>query len=282
MNAGFFPKLSLLAATLFITSQAGAGSRLPGTGGVSSIEGSAGGGLSPWGMVATTASSEEAGVSIAYSLADTSDYRLDVTGLALGFDNRLELSLARQTLDLETLGGELEQEVLGAKVRLLGDPLYRLWGVWSLGVQHKRMTEGETLARAVGAESTSGRDLYLAGSKLFFGAAAGRNLLANLTLRATEANQGGLLGFGGDQNDGHELMVEGSLGVFLDPSLMVGVEYRQKPDNLGFAAEHDWRDLYAAWLINKHLSLTGALLDLGDIAGLEDQRGGYLSLSLSL
>lgn len=277
-----FALVLALAGAFLTTAQASAGSRLAGTGGVSSIEGSAGGGLSPWGVIATTASHEEAGLSVAYSYAETDDYRLDVTGLAFGFDNRLELSLARQTLDLETLGGELEQEIFGAKLRLFGDPLYRPWGVWSLGLQHKRMTEGQALARAVGAESTSGRDLYLAGSKLFFGAVAGRNLLANLTLRSTEANQGGLLGFGGDQGNGRELMVEGSLGVFLTPSLIVGAEYRQKPDDLSFATESDWRDLYAAWVINKHLSLTGALLDLGDIAGLENQRGGYLSLSLSL
>ncbi|BBI50497.1 hypothetical protein HORIV_29180 [Vreelandella olivaria] len=70
----------------------------------------------------------------------------------------------------------------------------------------------------------------------------------------------------------------GSVGVFITPQWIVGAEYRQKPDNLSVAEEDDWQSLYTAYFINKHVSLTGAWLDLGDIAGLPSQRGGYLSL----
>ncbi|WP_456269889.1 DUF3034 family protein [Kushneria sp. AK178] len=259
-----------------------AGSRLQGTGGVMPIEGGSGGGLSPWGVLTGTASDGEVSVTAGGTRADVDDYHLVVHGVAANLYDRLELSLASQRLALDTLGGQQRQEIYGVKMRLFGDVLYRPWGVWSLGVQHKQLVEGRALARAVGAQKMQGNDVYLAGSKLFFNAIAGRNLLVNTTLRSTKANQGGLLGFGGDEGHHREWMVEGSVGLFLTPDWLVGVEYRQKPDNLGFAREDDWRDLYLAWLINKNVSLTGALVDLGSVAGLERQRGGYLSLQLAL
>ncbi|ART62049.1 DUF3034 family protein [Kushneria marisflavi] len=277
-----YQTLLVLTGWLLIDGQALAGSRLAGTGGVMQIEGASGGGLSPWGMLTGTVSEGEVAVTLGATRADVDDYHLVVSGVAANLYDRIELSYAHQRLALDTLGGNQVQEIYGAKLRLFGDVLYRPWGVWSLGVQHKALIEGQALARAVGARDTQGNDIYLAGSKLFFDAFAGRNLLVNTTLRSTKANQGGLLGFGGDRGNHRELMIETSVGLFLTPDWIVGAEYRQKPDNLGFAGEDDWRDVYVAWLISKHLSLTGALLDLGDIAGLERQRGGYLSLQLSL
>ncbi|SDG48084.1 Protein of unknown function [Onishia taeanensis] len=276
-----FAPVMLALIVLLSAPAAQAGSRLLATGGVTQIEGAAGGGLSPWGVLTGTASGDEYAATASVSQARVDDYSLGVIGIAGNIQDRLELSLARQRLDLDTLGGRLEQDVFGAKLRLYGDPLYDIWGTWSLGVQHKRMVDGE-LAKALGAKDTAGTDLYLATSKLWFAAVGGRNLLTNLTLRSTRANQGGLLGFGGDQKTSRSLVVEGSLGLMLAPDWVVGVEYRQKPDNLGVAAENDWRDLYVAHFFNKHVSLTGAWLDLGDIAGLADQQGGYLSLQVAL
>lgn len=141
---------------------------------------------------------------------------------------------------------------------------------------HKRLVDG-SVPTALGADDVNGTDAYLSGSKLLFNAFLGRNVLLNATLRNTSANQGGLLGFGGDQG-GHAWMAEGSVGVFVTPNWVVGTEYRQKPDNLSVADEEDWQSVYSAYFFNKHVSLTGAWLDLGDIAGLPSQRGGYLSL----
>ena len=253
-----------------------AGSRILGTGGVSAIEGAAGGGLSPWAVLASTASEHEVGVTAAATRAWVDDYRLTVTGASLNIYDRAEVSVARQTLDLDTLGGELGQDIYGAKVRLLGDVLYHPWGIWSVGLQHKRLVDGTT-PTALGADETHGTDIYLSASKLLFSAVAGRNVLLNATLRNTDANQGGLLGFGGNQ-DGRSWLAEGSVGLFVTPRWIIGAEYRQKPDNLSEAREDDWQSLYSAYFFNKHLSLTGAWLDLGDIAGLPSQRGGYLSL----
>tara|TARA_R110002049_G_scaffold47110_11_gene136282 strand:- start:836 stop:1684 length:849 start_codon:yes stop_codon:yes gene_type:complete len=281
MMRGVGVRAVLLVLTLGLASlPAAAGSRLVGTGGVSAIEGAAGGGLSPWAVLTGTASEGEFAVTAAATRADLSDYRLDVRGVAINLHDRLELSAARQDLRLDTLGGRLRQDVYGAKLRMFGDLVYHPLGVWSVGVQHKRLRDRD-LPRAVGARDTRGTDVYLAGSKLFFDVIAGRNVLANLTLRSTRANQGGLLGFGGDEESGRSLVAEASLAVMLTPRWVVGVEFRQKPDNLGFAREDHWRDVFTAYFFNKHVSLTGAWLDLGSIAGLRNQRGGYVSLQVA-
>jgi hypothetical protein len=253
-----------------------AGSRILGTGGVSAIEGAAGGGLSPWAVLSSSASEQEVGVTATATRAWVDDYRLTVTGASLNIYDRIEISVARQTLVLETLGGELGQDIYGAKLRLLGDVLYHPWGIWSVGVQHKQLVDG-SIPTALGADETRGTDIYLSASKLLFHAFAGRNVLLNATLRNTEANQGGLLGFGGDQGN-RSWVAEGSVGIFITPRWIVGAEYRQKPDNLSVAEEDDWQSLYSAYFFNKHISLTGAWLDLGGIAGLPSQRGGYFSL----
>ncbi|MCG7575447.1 MULTISPECIES: DUF3034 family protein [unclassified Halomonas] len=263
-------------STLLVATASMAGSRILGTGAVSAIEGAAGGGLSPWAVLSSTASDDEIGVTAAATRAWVDDYRLTVTSASLNLHDRMEFSIARQSFELSTLGGELEQNIYGAKVRLFGDVLYHPLGIWSAGVMHKRLVDG-SVPTALGADDVNGTDTYLSASKLLFNAFLGRNVLINGTLRNTSANQGGLLGFGGDQG-GHAWMAEGSVGVFVTPNWIVGTEYRQKPDNLSVAEEEDWQSVYSAYFFNKHVSLTGAWLDLGDIAGLPSQRGGYLSL----
>lgn len=62
---------------------------------------------------------------------------------------------------------------------------------------------------------------------------------------------------------------------------LAGFEYRQKPNNLSFAREDNWKDAFLAWFPNKHLSLVGAYADLGSIATLDHQRGAYLSVQVA-
>lgn len=264
------------------------GSRIWATGGVTTIEGSAGGGLVPWALLGSYASDEEWGGTLALSRAEVDDYTLSVTGASVNWGNRLELTAARQTLDLDTLAfalkdgfgleqDELNQDIFGAKVRLAGDVLYSPLGQWSAGVQYKRQ-RNFTVPDAIGARDDSGTDVYLSGSKVFFAALFQRNVLVNLTARATKANQGGLLGFGGDRNNSYEIMAEGSIGLFLNRKWLIGTEYRQKPDNLSFAEEDDWWDVFVAWVPDRRLAVTAAFVNLGDVATLEDQQGVYLSV----
>lgn len=282
----------LILATLFALAcppaSAAIGSRIWATGGVSTIEGSAGGGLVPWALLGSYASDEEWGGTLALSQAETDDYSLSVTGAGLNWNNRIELTVARQTLDLDELAftlkdgfgleqDELNQDIIAAKLRLAGDVLYSPWGQWSAGVQYKRQRDF-TVPEAIGARDDSGTDLLLSASKLFFAAVFDRNLLVNATARATKANQGGLLGFGGDRNNGYEVIAEASVGVFVNRQWLVGAEYRQKPDNLSFASEDDWWDFFIAWVPDRRLAVTAALVNLGDVATLENQQGLYLSL----
>ena len=263
------------------------GGRLLATGGATQVEGSAGGGLVPWAVLAGYGTRDQHGGTAFATHVDTGDYRLDVQGAAYTFGNRLELSFARQRLDLGTLQDQLalpwatlDQDVFGAKLRVAGDLVYTRMPQVSIGVQYKRLRD-DALPLAVGACDGEGIDAYVAASKLFLSAAGGYPLLLNGTLRYSRANQVGLLGFGGDRMAGHTLLFEGTAAVVLRPEVVVGIEYRQKPDNLGFAREDDWHDAFIAWFPNKHVAVVAAYADLGSIAGLDDQRGGYVSLQVS-
>lgn len=284
-------RVALLAAAVagvFAPLHARAGDgRLLATGGVSMIEGSSGGGIVPWATLSGYGTRDELGTVAFATHVDSGDYRLDVQGAALTVGNRLELSLARQRLDLGTLQDRLGlpwnalgQDVFGAKVRLAGDLAYGHAPQVSLGVQYKRLRNG-TLPLAIGARDDHGTDIYVSASRLLLQGAAGYQLLLNGTLRATRANQAGLLGFGGDRRNSYRLVPEVSVAVVLSPSWVVGAEYRDKPNNLGFAREQAWADAFVAWFPNKHVSLTAAWADLGDIATLADQRGPYLSLQVA-
>lgn len=260
------------------------GGKLLLTGGVSTIEGSGGGGLATWATTTGYGAGDGVGANVHATWIKLPDYEFRSAGVAVGLWDRVELSYARQEFDTGETGALLglgsgftfAQDVYGAKVRLFGDAVYDA-DTWvpqvAVGVQHKRNDQGAIIS-AVGGEDDTGTDVYLAATKLFLA----ESLLVNGTLRWTEANQTGLLGFGGDAGDGPSLQFEGSVGWLVNPNLVIGAEYRSKPDNLGFAGEDDWVDVYAAWALNKHLSVTAAYVDLGSIATFEDQRGLYLSL----
>jgi hypothetical protein len=122
-------------------------------------------------------------------------------------------------------------------------------------------------------------DLYVAATKLYFAAIAGRNLIVDVTLRRTRADQFGLLGFGGDAG-GYRLEPEASAALWLTDQLLLGAEYRDKPSNLGAFKENSAQDAFLAWAPIKNFTITTAWTDLGRIAGKQPQRGIYLSLWL--
>ncbi len=263
------------------------GGRLLATGGATMIEGSAGGGIVPWAVMSGYGTREEWGGDVFATRVDTGDYRLDTAGLNLSYANRIELSFAQQRLDISTLSKaaglperSLNQDVFGAKLRLFGDLIYDQLPQVALGVQHKRQTNFN-IPHAVGAKRDSDTEAYLAASRLLLGGAAGYNLLLNGTLRYSRANETGLLGFGGDRRDSRSLLKEGSAAILLNPEWVVGIEYREKPDNLSFAGESDWKDLFVGYFPSKRVALVAAWADLGEIATLDGQKGAYLSMQLS-
>lgn len=275
---------TLLMSLLPLPTQA-AGGRLLATGGVMQFEGAGGGGLVPWALIAGYGTRDEVGGSVFATVIDTGDFFLRSAGGAVGLYDRLELSFARQHFDLgDTVPGQaIEQNILGAKLKLWGDAVYdqdRPWPQLAAGLQYKRTLDFAVPA-LLGAEDPDGVDVYLAATKVYLGGAWGRNLLVNVATRATRANQFGILGFGGDREHGYSPQFEGSLAVFVSDRFIVGAEYRTRPDNLQSFDEENGFDLFAAWLPHKQLALTAAYVDLGRIANRADQDAYYFSLQLS-
>ncbi|MGO2354742.1 MAG: DUF3034 family protein [Marinomonas foliarum] len=254
------------------------------TAGLSQLEGSGGGGLTPWATLAGYDSQDETSASFFMTDVNVSDYRLSSIGVATSFYDRVELSLAQQTFDLpvdlvKALSvGDIKQDILGVKVRLYGDAVYSAYPQVSVGLQHKQL-DSDFVASYLGAKDDSGTDFYASATKVHLGAVAGYNLVWNVTARATKANEMGLLGFGGPDNNDYQVMMEGSVGLLLSPNWVVGMEYRQKPSNLSSVEEDNWADVFVSYMPNKKVNITAAYVDLGIVATKKDQKGVYLSMT---
>lgn len=273
------------AATLDLESeQKISRSRLLATGGASTIEGSAGGGIVPMAVLSGYGAQEEYGAAAFASYVDTGDYQLEVIGGSWSWRNRVELSIAQQKLTHDSLSAALSlptdsisQRIISAKVRIVGDLIYTPMPQISLGVQHKKNLDF-LVPGAVGAKKDSGTDVNITATKLILGGFFNRNLLLNANLRYTNANQTGLVGFGGDKNDDKELLPELSAGVLLNRHWLIGTEYRQKPNNLSFIKEDDWQTAFVGWFPNKRVAVVAAYVDLGEVATFKNQTGWYLSV----
>tara|TARA_R110001592_G_scaffold10098_1_gene52566 strand:- start:7466 stop:8332 length:867 start_codon:yes stop_codon:yes gene_type:complete len=251
------------------------------TAGLIQIEGSGGGGLVPWATLSGYDTRDQYSLGAFNTQVNVDDYRLQSWGVNASFYDRIEVSAAQQTFDLTTLGGDIRQNIIGIKARLYGDVVYSQWPQLALGLQHKTLLD-DGVAKALGADkSNRGTDFYLAMTKVHLGLMCGYNLVWNLNFRATKANEMGLLGYGGSENKAYEIMTEASAGILLNEHIVVGFEYRQKPDNLGLK-EDDWKDIFIAYVPNKSMNLTLAWSELGTIAGAEDQNGWYFSLNANL
>ncbi|MDO9359169.1 MAG: DUF3034 family protein [Polaromonas sp.] len=306
MTLPFTPRLlaacaALLCAGASLSAHADTGKLLL-TGGVSSIDGAAGGGLTPWAVIGSNATEGELGGSAFISTARTTDYGLNVVGAAIGIHDKYEISVARQDFDTKATGTalglrglHLKQSIVGFKARVAGDAILdsdTLMPQVAVGVEVKNLSSTglDATLRALGAKR-DGVDLYVSATKLFLG----QSLLVNGTLRATKANQNGLLGYGatlgGGNNNSYSLQPEFSIAWLLSKNVVVGAEYRfmrNKLETAGRAAglgnglrSEDWKDIFIAWAPSKNFSLTLAYVDLGVIVpattASRKQKGYYLS-----
>jgi hypothetical protein len=259
------------------------------TGGVSQVEGAGGGGITPWALIAGYGSRDSWGGNVHYTYIDTQDYSLGSYGVAIGIADRLEISLARQDFkgSLAPLNQlRIKQDILGLKLKVAGDAVYEQDSMMpqiAIGVMYKSNKGvgglgalGVTSVTQLGAKDDHGYDYYVSATKIYFE----QSLLVNGTLRATRANQMGLLGFGGDKNDSVRLMPEVSAAYLLNRKLAVGAEYRRKPHNLGIDNEKAYYDAFVAWFPTKNYSVTAAYAALGDITifNTRKQHGVYISL----
>ncbi|GAA0376470.1 DUF3034 family protein [Bowmanella denitrificans] len=295
------------------------GSSLVASGGITSFEGTAGGGITPWAVIAGYGSAEEINGTAALQQLDLGEYQLRTFGAAIGIYDRVELSVQRQNLKVESgvvgnvfnlltagaiqtaPGTDIEQDIVGLKVRLFGDAIFAQ-DTWmpqvSAGVQYKKNRDFATslplsdgaiplpdtgVPKLLGATKDSGTDIYLSASKLWLGGAMGNNLLLNLTARMTKANTFGLLGFESANDDSYNLEWEGSLAVLPSSSTAIGIEWRTQSDRLGgLAEEKTVMDVFIAYFPDKHWSLTAAYVDLGRLPFDEKASGLYLSATVNL
>jgi hypothetical protein len=259
------------------------------TGGVSQVEGAGGGGIVPWALISGYGTRDSWGANTHATYLNTQDYKLTSYGVAAGIADRVEISLASQEFKgslapLDRLN--IKQDIVGVKVKLAGDAVYEQ-DQWlpqiAVGALYKKNKGvgglgalGVTNVTQLGAKDDHGYDYYVAATKILFE----QSLLLNATLRATKANQMGLLGFGGDLRDSHRLMPEVSAAYLVTRKLAVGAEYRRKPHNLGVDNEKAYYDAFVAWFPTKHFSVTAAYAQLGDITifNPKKQHGVYLSV----
>ncbi|MBC7756563.1 MAG: DUF3034 family protein [Bdellovibrio sp.] len=264
------------------------------TGGVSQVEGAAGGGLTPWAVIGGYGTNNEIGGNLHYTYVKSGDFDLNSVGITMGFYDRFELSVAQQKFDVSHLRGKvnaglgvdaigrntLDQTIVGAKVRVFGEAVLDA-DTWApqvaIGMQYKKNHDGDFVKGAVvGAKQNHGVDLYASATKLLLD----KNLLLNGTLRFTKANQFGLLGFGGSKDNSYNPELELSAAYLLRKDLVIGAEYRMKPNNLESPAntllfggtntinlkEDDAFDVFVAYAPTKNISLTAAYVNLGNIA----------------
>lgn len=297
--------------------------RLTATGGVTAVDGSAGGGINPWAMIAGYGTNKQIGGSAFYTHIALPNYGLNAYGATLGLFDRVEISYARQGFSLGNTGAQLDnaiggffgapvsalpqplqlggnytfnQDILGLKARLFGDIVYdqgSLLPEVSIGMHYHHSENADTI-RALGARP-DGSTFYIAASKLFLDGLFGRYTFVNFDLDFTDANQNGLLGFGGIAPNGSyrdEYKVEPAFSVaqFVTRNIAIGYEFRSMPQNqlvgynaLGNAVSRtsDWQDIFVAWFPVKHVSVTAAYARLGTIASIPDQNGFYFSVNAS-
>jgi Protein of unknown function (DUF3034) len=278
------PVLAITAVLcLAVTASAHAGDRLAWTGGVTEIEGSAGGGLVPWALIGGLETSDQIGGSAFSTYVPTGDFSLRTIGLNLGIRDRVEVSFARQRFDASSVMPELTlgQDIIGLKVKILGDAVFapdRWLPQISAGAQYKKTLDFDGVPRAIGSLKGDDVDLYACATKVYFAAIDGHNLLLDATLRRTRADQFGLLGFGGSRHSNYSFTPEMSAAVWVTDDVLAGVEYRIKPNDLATFQEDNAYDVFLAWNPAKILTITAAFVDLGRIAGKSSQEGGYVSL----
>ena len=263
--------------------------KLLATGGVIDVEGTGGGGITPWALISGYGTRDSYGASVHYTNISTQDFMLNTYGATVGIMDRVELSVAKQDFKSNSgpLNGlDIRQDIYGIKVKLFGDAVYDQ-DSWvpqvAIGAEHKQNNGLTGLINgpvtALGAKNTSGTDYYVSATKIFLE----QSILANITIRDTEANQMGLLGFGGGLNDSYKAEFEGSLAYLINKNWVLGTEYRDKPHNLTADNEKAYYDVFVAWFPSKNLSVTLAYANLGSIAAPEtgnnsNQAGAYLSL----
>jgi hypothetical protein len=261
------------------------GGRLLATGGVSTLEGAGGGGITPWALITGYGTDRQVGGSVFGTFADTPNLYATSGGVAIGLFNRVEFSYSRYSLNLGNAYLPVVSQVLnhgnntlaenneGIKVRLFGDAIYDEYiPQVSAGVIFQQ-SQNKFLVNYIGAKST-GQTYYIAATKLLFDAFLGRDVLLDGDLIETKANQLGLLGFGSSTDNGYHAEFAGSAAILINRGLAFGGEYRTMPRDLkSVGRASNYADVFVAYFPTKHFSVTAAYAFLGQVAPAVDNAG---------
>jgi DUF3034 family protein len=266
--------------------------KLPLTAGFTDVDGAGGAGLVPWALITGYGTEDSWGANAHYTAVPLRDFRLSSYGVAVGGLDRFEVSATQDKFDATGTaldGLTVEQRIYGLKVRLTGDAVYDQdsWAPQTaIGFEYKKNSgisnaAGLVSPRQLGAASDSGSDWYLSATKVFLA----QSFLVDATLRYTNANEFGLLGFGGDLKRGRSVEFETTIAYILSRTVALGADYRQKPRNLAIDDEHAAWDAFVAWTATRNVSVVAAYVSLGSILGAATgqtrvQNGAYLSLQV--
>lgn len=201
--------------------------------------------------------------------------------------SRIEVSMARwsfrvgdtlagPSLAMSAASGDLTTDDPGAG-RALPEAHH------DVGAQYRRAADSSALKRQLGAADAGDVDIYAMATKLSLGhVVQAPKLLVSVGARLTKAHPFGLAGFNGPDKDRRRLQLESGFGLMLRDSVVIGTEYRMKPDNIdvsqaaNFQEEEAW-DFFVAWFPWPHVNLTMGWVNQRKVAPDEDRGGFYLS-----
>ena len=202
------------------------GGKLRLTRGISTVEGQGGGGLTPWALITGDETDRGIGGTAHVTAVKLPDYSFLSYGVGVGLFDRFELTYTRQEFDTEDVGAALGWVRVSHSARMSGAQRCAWPATRSTIRTHgcRRSRSAQTGSRtirapsisAIGGSDDEGWEAYASATKILLDS----SLLLNGTLRWTNANQTGLLGYGGNLNDDHELMGEFSAGWMLSRDLV--------------------------------------------------------------
>ena len=180
-------------------------------------------------------------------MSDVPDYQLRAAGAAdRACYDRVELSVCppgirhRQATarpsSVWASGFAFKQDIVGVKLRVLGDAVYEQDQLGPAGLGRRAVQEEQSGSAVIKRRR---RPAMIAGSTTMSPPPSccwtSSLVLVSGAVRMTKANQTGLLGFGGDRERPLQgLQFEGSAGLHdLSKRLAVGAEYRTKPRQSG-------------------------------------------------
>lgn len=218
--------------------------------------------------------------------------------LTLTLSDRLELGYGFNQLGLDSLsddiraatGVDIEETVymhnLNARLALVKENAFNTSWIpeITIGAHGKFNTTVNDIDDQLGGVLTSagitdqnGVDYTLYASKLV--KVLPRPLLINAGVRSTKAAHIGLLGF----TDERRTRLEGNVVMFATDRLLLGAEYRQKPDEYTpvpgpsgdlVGPEDDWWSLVFAYQITNNFTVSGAYSDFGEVLN-EPENGAF-------